>query len=77
MKRGDYIFVKWMDIRTDLSVEEPQEPIEAVHIGCVERVNKKNLWLKSGWYTDPEWKSMDMIVIPRGCIEEILKLEVV
>jgi hypothetical protein len=72
MKQGDIVWVRWMDIRTDLSTDEYKDPIESISIGYIGKQSKKTLWLKSSWYTDgKEWPAKDTITIPKGCIEEV------
>jgi len=64
-----------MDIRTDLSTEDNPEPLVSINVGCVDEVNRWWVRLKSGWYEDKEFPGRDTIVIPRGCITKIERLE--
>ena len=76
MRKGQLVRVVWRDIRTDLGTERAESPLKAVNVGCVYKQDSKTLWLKSGWYTDPDFKGMDTIVIPKGVIDRVDVLSV-
>ena len=76
MRKGEIVLLTWDDIRTDLSTDEYREPLIAYAVGCVAKQDKKTVWLKSGWYKDPEFPAKDTITIPKGCIRKIEKLGV-
>jgi hypothetical protein len=64
-----------MDIRTDLGTDENPIPLISYNVGVVDEVNRWWVRLKSGWYEDKEFPERDTIVIPRGCITKIERLE--
>ena len=72
MRKGQIVLIRWMDIVTNLSTADIQEPIEAWAVGRVICNRGKRVVLASGWYTDDaDWPEKDTATIPKGCIEEV------
>ena len=73
MKKGSKVLVKWVYIVADLHSEKKIVPCQAETMGFVESKTKKYLRIVTTRYIDDE-ELADRIVIPAGCIEEIIEL---
>ena len=72
MRKGQIVKITWRDIREDLCTEELHDPPVAYNVGMVAKQDRKNVWVKSGWYADEkEWPSKSTAVIPKGCIDKV------
>jgi|TARA_R100000482_G_scaffold35972_1_gene12091 hypothetical protein len=71
--KGNLVLIKWVDIVADLHSEECIEPALAESVGWVESKTKKYIRLLTSRYKD-DTKLADRIVIPMGCVEEIVYL---
>lgn len=84
MRKGQLVKIKWMDITTNLSTPDIDEPLVTYAVGRVICSNKKMeghktrfVVLTSGWYENQkDWPERDTITIPKGCIETVEVLEV-
>jgi hypothetical protein len=69
-KKGDRVFLEWLDIVADLHSEDAIEPAEAQTCGWIETIGPKYVRIITSRYTDDR-KLADRICIPRGCVTKI------
>jgi|TARA_R100000479_G_C6390406_1_gene204849 hypothetical protein len=74
VNKGDRVCVKWRDIKAILHSEEPIEPALAETVGWVDAQSPTWLRLTTSRYIGELDDLKDLIVIPKGCIEDVERI---
>lgn len=74
IKKGDRVLVVWNDIKAILHSEEPIEPALAETVGWVDAQSPTWLRLTTTRYVGELDDLKDLIVIPKGCIQNVERI---
>ena len=72
-KKGDRVFIEWVDIVADVHTEDDIVPCEAETVGWVDAQSPTWIRVLTSRYLDG-CNLADKIVIPKGCIKNVKKI---